>query len=128
MANTVTIKGQKINVGDRIAVHQKIVEEGKTRIQVFDGLVIGIKGREPGKTFIVRKIASQSVGVERIYPVNSPNIDRVEVKSQGTVRRGKLYYLRGRVGRKAIRVKEKKVTAANAQTSPKSRPTSRKSS
>lgn len=107
MANHFTYKDLKINVGDHISVHQKIVEEGKTRIQVFDGLVIGIKGRDVGKTFTVRKIATGSIGVERIYPVESPNISSITVKTRGRVRRAKLYYIRGRVGRQATRVREK---------------------
>ena len=107
MANLFTFKTKLIHVGDRISVHQRILEEGKTRVQIFDGIVIGIKGRQDGQSFTVRKIGAGSIGVERIYPVQSPNIEDITVKNRGNVRRAKLYYLRGRVGRQALRVKEK---------------------
>ena len=107
MANSFLYQDQTINVGDHIEVHQKITEEGKTRIQIFAGIVIAAKGRDQNQSFTVRQIASQSVGVERIYPVNTPQIAAIKVKSRGRVRRAKLYYLRGRVGRQATRVKEK---------------------
>ena len=108
MANSFTYNQTKIAVGDRIAVHLRIEEEGKTRTQIFEGLVIGVKGRDIGQTFTIRKIASNSIGVERILPVASPFIDKIEMITQGNVRRSKLYYLRERVGRKALRVKGKK--------------------
>jgi large subunit ribosomal protein L19 len=107
MANTFTYKTNAIHVGDRISVHQRILEEGKTRIQIFDGVVIGIKNRNEGQSFTVRKIGAGGIGIERIYPANSPNIENITVKNRGDVRRAKLYYLRGRVGRQALRVKEK---------------------
>ena len=108
MANSFTYNQKEINVGDRIAVHQKIVEEGKTRTHVFDGVLIAVKGREDNQSFTVRKIASNSIGVERIFPVNSPVIKKIDIKTKGHVRRAKLYYLRERVGRQATRIKEKK--------------------
>lgn len=112
MANHFTYHDQTINVGDHVAVHQKIVEEGKSRTQIFDGIIMGIKGRDINRTFCVRRISSNNIGVERVYPVLSPNIIDIKVKSRGQVRRAKLYYLRGRIGRKAIRVKEKKLSAS----------------
>jgi len=128
MANSFSYQDQRINVGDRIAVHQKIEEEGKVRIQVFEGVVIAIKNRNPGQTFTVRKIAVGAIGVERIIPVNSPSIEKIEVKSRGSVRRAKLYYLRDRSGKLALRVKEKKTIVTKKPTKkpvtpkPKSKP------
>lgn len=97
----------KFNVGDTIAVHQEITEGDKKRTQIFQGLVIAISGSQTGKSFTVRKIGANSIGVEKIYPVNAPFIKKIEVKRQGQVRRAKLYYLRDRVGKAATRIKEK---------------------
>lgn len=108
MANNFEYKGQTISVGDRILVKQLIKEDEKSRIQTFDGLLIAVKGRGENKSFVVRKIAVGNIGVERIIPVASPNLDSIEIKSRGNVRRAKLTYLRGRVGRSALRVKENK--------------------
>lgn len=108
MANAFTYNDQTIHVGDRIAVSLKITEEGKTRLQLFEGLVIAVKGRDQGQTFTVRKIGTNNIGVERILPVHSPQIDSIKTISQGSVRRAKLYYLRDRTGKLALRVKEKK--------------------
>lgn len=94
MANQVTIKDTNIKVGDIIAVHQTVADKDREKNQVFEGRVISIKGREPNKTFTVRKIASGNIGVERIYPVLLPSISKVEVKKSIPVKRAKLYYLR----------------------------------
>ena len=94
----------KFNVGDTIRVHVRIKEGERERIQVFEGTVIAKKGAGISETFTVRRV-SYGVGVERIFPVNSPNVAKVEVIRQGKVRRGKLYYLRERSG-KAAKVKE----------------------
>lgn len=91
--------------GDTVAVHYKIKEGDRERIQVFEGVVIARKGGGSRETFIVRKV-SYGVGVERIFPLHSPLIDKIEVKRKGKVRRAKLYYLRGR-SKKASRIKEK---------------------
>jgi large subunit ribosomal protein L19 len=91
--------------GDTVRVHYKIKEGDKERIQVFQGTVISRRGSGTGKTFTVRKISS-GVGVERVFPLYSPNIDKIERKAMGKVRRAKLYYLRGLKG-KATRIKEK---------------------
>jgi large subunit ribosomal protein L19 len=99
----------EFNVGDTIRVNYKIVEGEKVRTQPFQGIVIAMKGTGPSKTFTVRKIGADNVGVERIFPFQSPNIDSIKVMRRGKVRRAKLYYLRGRVGRKATRIKEKVV-------------------
>ena len=92
-------------VGDTVKVHVRIKEGQKYRIQVFEGTVIAKKHGGGEETFTVRRV-SYGVGVEKIFPVNSPIIDKVEVVRHGKVRRAKLYYLRGRVG-KAAKVKEK---------------------
>ena len=94
------------NSGDTITVHYKIKEGNKERIQQYQGVVIQRNGVGANETFTVRKV-SNSIGVERIFPVNSPNIDKLEVNSRGAVRRAKLYYLRGLTGKKA-RIKEKR--------------------
>ncbi len=90
--------------GDTLRVHVKIKEGDKERIQVFQGTVIGRRGSGTGETFTVRKISS-GIGVERIFPLNSPNIAKIEKVRSGSVRRGKLYYLRGLTG-KSARIKE----------------------
>jgi len=112
----VTFNEQKINVGDTIAVHQEILEGSKKRVQVFEGIVIAIKGAGTGKSLTVRKVASNNIGVEKIYPLNLPDIKKIEIKRRGDVRRAKLYYLRDRVGKAATRIKEK---SAFNQAAPK---------
>ena len=92
--------------GDTVRVHAKIVEGSRERIQVFEGVVIGRQGRGVREMFTVRRI-SYGVGVERMFPVHSPRIDKIEVTRRGKVRRAKLYYLRKLTG-KAARIKEKK--------------------
>jgi len=91
--------------GDTVAVHYKIKEGDRERIQIFEGVVIAMKGGGARETFIVRKI-SYGVGVERIFALHSPLIDKIEVKRLGKVRRAKLYYLRG-LSKKASRIKER---------------------
>lgn len=93
--------------GDTISVHYKIREGNKERIQIFKGVVIQIKGTGINKRFTVRKV-SNNVGIERIFPMNSPFIDKVEVNRLGKVRRARIYYLRDLTGKKA-RIKEKRV-------------------
>jgi len=92
------------NIGDLVRVHVKIVETKRERIQVFEGYVIAMKNSGSKKTFRVRR-ESYGVGVERVFPLNSPRIDKIEVVRKGKVRRAKLYYLRKRVG-KAAQVKQ----------------------
>lgn len=92
--------------GDNVKVHVRVVEGSRSRIQVFEGVVIARQGGGLRETFTVRKI-SFGVGVERIFPVHSPVIERIEVTRRGKVRRAKLYYLRERTGKKA-RIKEKR--------------------
>ena len=92
--------------GDTINVYVKIREGNKERVQVFQGLVIQRKNSGAGESFTVRKV-SNGIGVERIFPILSPNVDKIEVTRRGKVRRARLYYMRGKQG-KAARVKEKK--------------------
>ena len=99
--------------GDTVRVHVKIREGDKERIQVFEGVVISRRGSESGGTFTVRKVSS-GVGVERIFPLQSPAVAKVEIKSRGHVRRSRLYYLRDLRGKKA-RIKEKREAAHSAQ-------------
>lgn len=94
-------------VGDSVVVHTRVVEGGKERIQLFSGLVIGRKGAGVNAAFTVRKI-SYGEGVERVFPVHTPRVTKVEVTSRGKVRRAKLNYLRDRVGKKALLVRSKK--------------------
>ena len=92
--------------GDTVTVHYRIIEGGKERIQLFRGVVIRISGEGDKKRFTVRKM-SDNIGVERIFPLESPFIDKIEVNKFGKVRRTKLYYLRGLTGKKA-RIKGRK--------------------
>ncbi|MFC1548442.1 50S ribosomal protein L19 [Candidatus Omnitrophota bacterium] len=96
----------QFDIGDTVDVHFSITEGDKTRIQLFSGIVIGQKGAGMGKTFTVRRI-SYGEGVERVFPLSSPLIEKIKVKKKGKVRRAKLYYLRGKKGKKASKVKEK---------------------
>jgi large subunit ribosomal protein L19 len=96
--------------GDTLKVHVRVVEGNRSRIQVFQGIVIRRQGRGVRETFTVRKV-SFGVGVERTFPVHSPVIDRIEVVTRGDVRRAKLYYLRELRGKKA-KIKERRETGA----------------
>jgi large subunit ribosomal protein L19 len=98
--------------GDTVRIHVRVVEGDKQRIQVFQGVVIGRRGGGTRETFTVRKI-SGGVGVERIFPLHSPNVDKIEVVRHGRVRRAKLYYLRNLKG-KAARIEEKRDEAGRA--------------
>lgn len=95
---------EDFKAGDTVNVHYKIKEGDKERVQPFEGVVIARKGAGEGKTFTVRKIAADGVGVERIFPVNSPLIGQVEVIKKSRPRRAKLYYLRERKGKAAMKV------------------------
>jgi len=117
-------------IGDTVKVHFRIIEgtdaktgQAKERIQVYEGLVIAMKNAQIGRTFTVRK-NSYGVGVERIFPLHSPRVAKVEVVRQGKVRRAKLYYIRGKIGKAAkikeliIRKRDRKPAAAPAQAAP----------
>ncbi len=96
--------------GDTVKVHFQVVEGDKTRVQIFQGVVISRRGGGTAETFMVRKI-SGGVSVERVFPLNSPLIEKIEVTRAGKVRRSKLFYLRSKTG-KAARIKEKKTFGA----------------
>jgi large subunit ribosomal protein L19 len=100
--------------GDSVRVHVKVVEGNRERIQVFEGIVIGLRGSGSKQTFTVRRIA-HGVGVERSFLLHSPRIEKIDVLRHGKVRRAKLYYLRGRVG-KGARIQEKRQTSASTST------------
>ena len=104
-------------VGDTVRVHTKVVEGDKERIQIFSGVVIGRRGRGLNEMFTVRRI-SYGEGVERVFPVHSPRVERVEVERQGRARRAKLTYLRKRLGKGATLVKEKEARASAAAAIP----------
>lgn len=110
--------------GDTVSVYVKVIEGDKERLQQFRGIVMGIKGSGNSKTFRVRKI-SNGIGVERIFPINSPKIAKVEILKEGSVRRAKLYYLRKLTGKAATKIKEKKrklLVLEEKTTSPEEKP------
>ncbi len=96
----------KFNVGDTVRVHTRVIEGDKERIQIFTGIVIGRKGTGINSNFTVRRV-SYGEGVERVFPLHSPRVAKIEVERQGSVRRAKLNYLRSRKGKAATSVKEK---------------------
>jgi len=106
----------KFAVGDSVKVHTKVIEGDKERIQIFSGVIIGKRGTGLNETFSVRRI-SYGEGVERVFPLHSPRVEKVEVEREGAVRRAKLTYLRKRLGKGATLVKEKaeKVAAKAAK-------------
>ena len=120
MANQASWNNVTFHVGDTVRVHYKLIEKekvaGKTkrevheetheRTQVFEGIVISIKGTGSDAMFTVRRIGAAGVGIEHIFPLESPWIKKLEVKKLGRVRRAKLYYLRGRTGRSAVKIDE----------------------
>jgi len=112
-----------IRSGDTVRVHQKIQEKGKTRIQIFEGLVLAVKhGKESGGTFTVRKVAS-GVGVEKIFPLYSPIIDKIEVVKRSKVRQAKLYYIREKVAREIRRkMRNMKMMALTTEEDKKEEP------
>lgn len=111
--DTLGLRGKKFpafKAGDTVTVHYKIIEGNKERIQQFQGVILQRKGSGAGETFTIRKI-SNGVGVERIIPVNSPNIEKIEVNKVGVVRRAKIFYLRNLTGKKARIVEKKTFTS-----------------
>ena len=108
-------------IGDTVRVHVKVIEGEKERVQVFEGVVIARKGKRISETFTVRKI-SYGVGVERIFPVNSPNIAKIDVIRKGKVRRAKLYYLRDKKGKQAKVAERDYFRAANKPKASKNEP------
>ena len=105
-ANQVKHKVAPFKVGDGVRVHTKVREGDKERVQVFAGVVIAHKGSGVHENFTVRRI-SYGEGVERVFPVNSPNVEKIEIEKESKVGKARLYYLRGRSGKAAMAVKEK---------------------
>ncbi|MGH8047910.1 MAG: 50S ribosomal protein L19 [Chthoniobacterales bacterium] len=101
----------KFAVGDTVKVHTRVIEGDKERIQIYTGIVIGRKGTGINANFTVRRVSS-GVGVERVFPLHSPRIAKIEVERKGSIRRAKLNYLRDRKGKSATTVREKTETAA----------------
>ena len=102
-----------VSVGDHVKIHLQIKEGTRERIQIFEGTIIARKGKGLSETITVRRI-SYGVGIERVFPLHSPRIERIEIIGKGKVRRAKLYYLRERVGR-SVRVKERLMTKEERQ-------------
>lgn len=114
MSNSLIYKTQELNIGDTVAVYQNIVEGGKSRVQMFEGVIIAIQNKEENKTMVIRKIATGGIGVEKIFPVQLPSITKIEVRRRGVARRSKLYHLRQRIGKDAVKLKEKKMVNEKA--------------
>lgn len=117
-ANNSTTDRPEIAIGDTVIVHTIIRDGEKTRIQKFEGLVISIKGAGFNKTFTVRKI-SYGVGVEKIFPLHSTNIEQIEVTKHANVRKSKLYYLKQRIGKAAMKLKSGKDVVVPTKTEEK---------
>jgi len=126
MANTLVYGDLTFRIGDTVTVSLKVVEGEKTRRQDFTGVLIAVKGREANKSFTIRKIGNAGVGVERILPVGSPDVMGIKKKSSGVARRSKLYYLRRRTGKKALRVKSIEGTVEGKQQKEKDEPAKKK--
>jgi large subunit ribosomal protein L19 len=99
------VQNTEIHIGDTLRIHNEIVEGAKTRVQVFEGILISMRGRAENATFTVRRISASGAGVERTWPIDAKSIVKIEVKKNAdNVRRSKLYYLRERTGKQAVRV------------------------
>jgi len=114
----------ELNVGDTVKVFVKIIEGGKERTQGYEGVIIKRRGSGVGKTITVRRVF-QGIGIERVFPVNSPRIEKIKVQRRGHVRRAKLYYLRERTG-KATRIKEKTGVRRETEGAAKAAPAAEK--
>ncbi len=112
MAKYFTYNNTEISVGDTVKVGFNVKEGDKTRQQIFEGIIIAVDNREAGKAFTVRKIAAGGIGVERIVPVSSPSLGSIEIVAKGDVRRAKLFYMRDRIGRQAMKIKKQVVDSA----------------
>jgi len=115
MAQFLTYQDQKISVGDTLRIHQTIKEGDKQRVQVYEGILIAVKNAGSGKSITVRRISTANIGVEKIFPLNSPSIKKIEVKRHGDVQKSKLYYLRGRIGKAATKIREKSTLTSTAK-------------
>jgi large subunit ribosomal protein L19 len=99
------VKGTNLHIGDTLRVHTEVTEGAKTRIQVYEGILISMRGRAENASFTVRRISASGTGIERTWPMDAKSIVKIEVKkSADNVRRAKLYYLRERTGKQAVRV------------------------
>lgn len=107
MALLAVHNGNEFHIGDLVRVYQKIQEDQKIRTQVFEGTVIAVRGQGINKSFTVRRIGSGGIGVERIFPLFSPLIEKVEVRAKGHVRRSKLYYIRTKTSRELADITKK---------------------
>lgn len=114
------------HVGDIVRVHQKIREDEKVRIQIFEGMVIAIKGEGVNKSFTVRRIGAGNIGVERIFPLASPLIEKVEVAKPGAVRRSKLYYLRKKTSHEVAEITKRYLRGREVPKQSKSKSKSKK--
>lgn len=104
----------EFHIGDLVRIHQKIQEDNKSRTQVFEGTVIAIRGEGKNKTFTVHRIGAGGITIERIFPLLSPSIEKIEVKAKGYVRRSKLYYIREKTSREIAEItKPKSAQKAN---------------
>lgn len=110
MALKAKINEIEFSIGDKVRVSQKIQEGDKTRIQIFEGIVIAIRGENENKMFTVRKIGAAGIGVERIWPLNTPWIEKIKVVKKGQVRRAKLYFLRKSPNKLKFRSENKKAS------------------
>ena len=102
VAKTYIKQRPAVQPGDTVKLHLKIKEGDKERIQVFEGIVLAIKGHGSSKSITVRKVAAGGIGVEKIVPLQTPTLTKIEIVKRGTVRRSKLYYMRQRIGKKAM--------------------------
>lgn len=128
MAIKTKFKDLEFGVGDRVRVIQKVTEGDKERKQAFEGMVIGIKGHGETKSFTVRRIGSQQIGIERIFPINAPTIESVEVVKRGQrgARRAKLYYTRDKAKKEIDEIYSRTLRREKAKEAPKSKKASKK--
>ncbi len=114
MALSAVHNDQEFRIGDMIRVHQRIQEDNKTRTQVFEGTLIAVRGTGINKMFTVRRLGANNVAIERIFPLASPFVERIEVKASGTVRRAKLYYIREKTSREIADITKRKARGHQA--------------
>ena len=105
----------QFKVGDGVRVHTRVREGGKERIQIFAGIVIARKGHGIHETFTVRRI-SYGEGVERVFPINSPNIKNIEIERESVTKRARMYFLRQRIGKRATKVEEKRIADSGGKS------------
>lgn len=124
MALKISHNETEFGIGDIVRITQKIKEGGKERTQAFEGMVIRIKGRGDGKSFTVRRIGTQQIGIERIFPIKAPIIEKIEVIKKGTrgVRRAKLYYTRDKSRKEIERIYSRAKKREEAKVSKKTKP------